>query len=66
MVFHVSKHRAEREKAERNLIYAKKYRQLRCEKCGHRSSVPGRCRSCGESIKPDDYAKAMRRPKGGS
>lgn len=46
----MSKHdRAEQEKVLRNLEYARRFKQLKC-RCGHRTSVEGRCVMCGERL----------------
>lgn len=57
----MSKHnRMELEKKERNKVFARQFRQLKCEECSHRSSVAGRCAMCGGRIKHGDYARAVK------
>ena len=56
----VSKHnRTQSEKQQRNMVYARRFRQLRCSECGHKTSVPGRCVVCGGRIRRDAYAKKL-------
>lgn len=48
----MAKHdRAKQEKRDRNLLYAIRFKQRRCQHCKHRSSKRGNCRLCGGTMK---------------
>lgn len=57
----VGKHnRSELEKGARNRLYAKRFRQLVCGECGHRTSKPGACAVCKARIRQSDFVRLVR------